>query len=142
MIGVRPIRIRGSSLGFDEISRDHLAEQLSGWSEAVCMDLIHAPTPARDLPDAAQTSVRNHELCGDLASAILPHMRLAVAGRRVRSTAVDLELCVLAIAHRTQLGLDVGGRTLNRCLAFAIGVTASEFDHYRPGRLRSDRLLH
>jgi hypothetical protein len=32
-------------LGFDEISRDHLAEQLSGWSEAVCMDLIHAPTP-------------------------------------------------------------------------------------------------
>ncbi len=44
MIGVRPIRIRGSSLGFDEISRDHLAEQLSGCSEAVCEDLIDAPT--------------------------------------------------------------------------------------------------
>jgi hypothetical protein len=34
-----------------EISRDHLAEQLSGWIEAVCMDLIHAPTPRGGPPN-------------------------------------------------------------------------------------------
>jgi hypothetical protein len=44
-------------LGFDEISRDHLAEQLSGWSEAVCMDLIHAPTPVNAMRQAIDSVV-------------------------------------------------------------------------------------
>ena len=84
MIGVRPIRIRGSSLGFDEISRDHLTEQLSGWSEAVCMDLIHAPTPFRGHLRDPCTNAPGRSINGVFDEILRDLSRATVIEARVR----------------------------------------------------------